>query len=364
MQDATRHETMTSSACIGIDVGDRYSHFCVLDDDAKIVEEGRFQTTQPGVKQCFARREPARVFLEVGGHSRWMQRQLSQLGHEVVVANARQLALIHSGRNKHDRIDAEKLARLGRADVALLHPIRHRSEQVQQTLTIARSRDVLVRARTAVINAVRGQVKTTGARLPSCSSAAFAGKARDELPAHLEAALLPLIETVAELTARIKAYDKQLERLGREHEEVLRLMQVPGVGPLTALTFVSTLEDPARFRSGRVVGAYLGLCPRQRQSGERNPQLRITKEGDAFLRRLLVQSAHYLLGPFAPDCDLRRWGLRIAARGGPRAKKQAAVAVARKLAVLLHRLWVSGDDYEPQRRSPGLLKTVPVRAAS
>ena len=131
------------------------------------------------------------------------------------------------------------------------------------------------------------------------------------------------------------------------------IARVAGVGPLTALAYVLTLEDPDRFAGSRAVGAYLGLRPKQASSGTRTPQLRITKAGDGMLRRLLVGSAHYILGPFGPDCDLRRWGLRLAARGGKNAKKRAVVAVARKLAVLLHRLWVTGDRYQALRRTTG-----------
>lgn len=351
MQSATTSQAVTSSMCIGIDVGDKYSQVCVLDGAGEVVEESRFRTTRAGVEQCFARREHARVILEVGAHSRWMQRQLAELGHEVVVANARQLALIYRDRKKNDRMDAERLARLGRADCALLHPIRHRGDPAHRILAIARARDVLVRTRTTVISAVRGQVKASGARLPSCSSAAFSNRARAAIPAELEAALMPLIEAVEDLSARIKSYDKQIESISRDEAEIHNLTRVRGVGPLTALTFVATLEDPTRYSNGRSVGAYLGLCPRQRQSGDSNPQLRISKEGNAFLRRLLVNAAHHILGPFGVDSDLRRWGLAIAARGGPRGKKRAAVAVARKLAVLLHRLWLTGEAYEPFHRS-------------
>jgi len=129
------------------------------------------------------------------------------------------------------------------------------------------------------------------------------------------------------------------------------LRQVPGVGPVTALAFVLALADPSRFRSSRSVGAYLGLRPRRSDSGESMPELRITKAGNGAVRRLLVQCAQYILGPFGPESDLRGWGLKLAGRGGKRAKRVAVVAVARKLSVLLHRLWVSGENYDPLRNS-------------
>jgi transposase len=133
------------------------------------------------------------------------------------------------------------------------------------------------------------------------------------------------------------------------------LTQVSGVGTLTAMAFVLTIEEPHRFRRSRDVGCYLGLRPKQQDSGERSPQLRITKAGDSYLRKILVSSAHYIIGPFGPDTDLRRWGLKLCERGGKNAKKRAVVAVARKLAVLLHRLWVTGEVYEPLRNAQAKL---------
>ena len=119
------------------------------------------------------------------------------------------------------------------------------------------------------------------------------------------------------------------------------------MGPITALSYVLTLEDPKRFRKSREVGAYLGMIPRRNQSGEVDPEGHITKTGDKFLRRMLIGCAHYILGPFGPESNLRNWGLRLVERGGKGAKHKAAVAVARKLAILLHKLWISGEDYQP-----------------
>jgi transposase len=158
------------------------------------------------------------------------------------------------------------------------------------------------------------------------------------------------VKTVADLSGQIRNYDKQIETMAEQrYPEVKILTQICGVGVLTALTYVLVLEDPHRFKKSRSVGAYLGLRPRLNQSGQSDRQLRITKAGDSLLRRLLVGSGQYILGPFGPDCDLRRWGLTLAARGGKNAKKRAVVAVARKLAVLLHRLWITGEAYEAFR---------------
>jgi len=333
----------------GLDLGDKYSHLCLLDTvSGEVIEEGRLRTTAETLEPRFAACEPMRIAIEVGTHSPWVCRLLERCGHEVLVANARKLRLIYSSKHKTDRLDAENLARLARLDPQLLYPLKHRGEQSQAHLALLRSREALVGARTQLINHVRGAAKSFGARLPKCSSPSFHEKAAEHVPAALLPALEPLLETIASLSARIQGYDRKLEAIAAEHHpETSLLRQVAGVGPLTALTFVLVLEDPSRFEDSRAVGAYLGLVPGTDQSGERDPQQRISKEGDEMLRRLLVGSAHYILGPFAKDSDLQRHGEKIASRGGKDAKRRAAVAVARKLSVLLHHLWVSGEDYEP-----------------
>jgi transposase len=267
----------------------------------------------------------------------------------VLVANPRKLRMIYDSDSKNDRADAETLARVARMDAQLLGAIRHRKEATQVDLAVVRSRDALIKARTQLINHVRGVMKSVGSRLPKSSAPSFHKKAaRGVIPELLKDALTPILETLEKIGEQIKTYDGQIEQLSREkYPETELLTQVNGIGDLTALTYVLTLEDPQRFGRSRTVGSFLGLRPRQGDSGKQQPQLRITKAGDPLLRRLLVNSAHYLLGPFGQDCDLRRWGLELAKRGGKNAKKRAAVAVARKLAVLLHRLWSRGEVYNP-----------------
>ena len=252
-----------------------------------MVRERRVRTTAPALSSALGDLPPARVVIEAGPRSPWLSRLVAGLGHEVVVANPRQVALIARNQRKTDRLDAAWLARLGRFDPQLLAPIRHRSEQSQHELAVVRARDALVRSRTLLINHVRGAVKACGAALPSCTAEAFHRKTAEHLPAALMAALLPLVETIGELTARIAAASREVEALCEAHPETAALRQVTGVGPITALTFVLTIEDPGRFPKNREVGAYLGLVPRQRESGERAPQLGIGKSGDAGLRRLL-----------------------------------------------------------------------------
>ena len=334
----------------GLDFGDKYSYLCLIDTDSgEVIEEGRLRTTPEALRRRFAsERPPMRIALETGTHSPWVSRLLEGLGHEVLVANARKLRLIYSNKRKTDEVDAENLARLARVDPKLLYPLKHRGEDSQAHMAIIRSRQALVDCRTQLVNHVRGAVKSFGARLPKCPARSFHKRAPEHIPEALMPALKPLLEQIGSLTERIRQYERQLETISKEHyPETDLLRQVEGIGPLTALTFVLTLEDPYRFEKSRSVGAYLGLVPATDRSGERDPQRRISKEGDEMLRKLLVGSAHYILGPFGSDSDLRRHGEKIAARGGKNAKKRAAVAVARKLSVLLHRLWVSGEIYDP-----------------
>jgi transposase len=351
---------------VGLDLGDRFSHLIILDQEGDLIEESRLPTTRASFQRKFSGLQPCKVAMEVGAHSRWASHLLKELGHDVLVANARKLRAIYHNPRKGDRADAETLARLARLDPRLLSPIHHRSPQAQADLAVIRSRDALVRSRTLLINHARSIVKSSGARLPSCSADSFAHKVAPDIPETLRPALFPILEAIASLTKQIRSYDRQIETLCQEQYPEARLLQpVAGVGALTALAYILTLEDPHRFRKSREVGPALGLVPRRDQSGGHDPQLRITKTGDAYLRRLLVGSAQYILGPFGPDCDLRRWGLKLAERGGKNAKKRAVIAVARKLAILLHHLWKTGEIYDPfyQSREPANEPVVPLAAA-
>ncbi len=332
---------------IGLDISDRFTEAYAIDEHGEWVESWRMPTKPEALRRGLSRYPGARVVLEVGCHSPWISRQLEAEGFEVIVANPRRVRLIAESDKKSDCFDAEQLARLGRMDPGLLSPIVHRGERAQRDRVLVLARDGLVRARTQLINQVRGFAKSLGSRLPSSSSDAFAKRVREAVPEDLFPGLPTMLRMIEQLTEEVRSMNREVERLCKErYAETGVLRQIAGVGALTALTFMLTLEDPHRFAKSRDVGAYLGLRPRQRDSGGHRPQLRITKAGDALLRRLLVTSAHYILGPFGPDTDLRRFGLRLAERGGKAAKKRAVVAVARKLAVLLHRLWITGEAYQ------------------
>jgi transposase len=342
-----------------MDLGDRSSHYCILNEAGEVIWESKLPTTPKGMEEVFGRIPRSRIALETGTHSPWVSRQLTQLGHEVIVAHACNVRLIGESSRKDDRLDARTLARLARIDPALLSPVRHRSAKAQIHLTVIRARATLVSARTVLVNAARGLTKSYGARLPKCGSEQMNREIAQGLSQELREALDPLLAEIESLNERIAEYDQRIEKVAKEvYPEAALLRQVKGVGPLIALTYVLTLDDPHRFRRSRDAGCFVGLRPGRRNSGMSEPQMHISKEGDRYLRTLLVQGAHYILGPFGQDSDLRRWGLKLAERGGKNAKKRAVVAVARKLAVLLHKLWVSGEVYEPLRNSQKAMRSV------
>jgi len=339
---------MKKHITIGMDLGDKNHIAVVLDHNGNEMECIQLKNNKISLRRYFQRYLGATVAIEAGTHSPWISRLLKELGCQVYVGNPYKLRVIWDSTDKSDERDARMLAMVCRLEPRLLWPIHHRSESAHNDLETIKARNMLVQTRTKLINHVRSAVKTTGQRLPKCSAASFAGRAINLLDKSMLPALEPLIDTIAQISDRIKKLDKHIERLAIErYPESEVLQQVQGVGPLTALAYVLTIEDPGRFAKSRMVGPYLGLTPRRDQSGDIDKQLPITKAGNSYLRKLLVGCAHYIIGPFGPDCDLRRHGLKIAARGGKNARKRAAVAVARKLSVLLHSLWVSGQEYEP-----------------
>ncbi len=346
LQDS--YEAGEGDITVGIDLGDRYSYCCVLSEEGNVLAQGRIRTNAETLERYFKEIPPCRIAIEAGTHSRWIYALLSSWGHDVIVANTGAIQIITSNNRKSDEVDAQMLARLARADPKLLSPIEPRNQADYKDVVCMNARDLLVRTRVKLINAVRGMVKTSGGRLPTSSTEYFALKAAPYIPVALQPALAPLIENIARLTEQIREFDKRIEEIARtRYPETARLRQVSGVGPVTALKFVLTIGDPHRFRQSRDVGPYLGLVPRRHQSGETDKQLRISKAGNRQLRVLLVQCSHRILGRFGPDSDLKRWAVRIATRGGKGSRKRAITALARKLAVLLHKLWVSGAKYQP-----------------
>ncbi|MFH2058386.1 MAG: IS110 family transposase [Pseudomonadota bacterium] len=339
---------MNSNITIGMDLGDKFHIAVVFDRDGNELEIAKVKNTKAGIQRSFKSYKGAKIAIEAGTHSPWISRLLNEMGLTVFVGNPRKLRFIWDSDDKSDERDARMLGMVCRIEPRLLHPLRHRGSQAQADMAAIKSRDILVQSRTKLINHARGIVKANGERLPKCSTESFVKRCKDFVPSELCPALKFVFETIQHLTEQIKKNDRQIEQLSIErYPETKYLRQVSGIGPVTALAFVLTIEDPVRFSKSRQIGPFLGLTPRRDQSGDTDKQLAITKAGNMYLRQLLVGSAHYIMGPFGPESNLRLYGITIGARGGKNAKKRAAVAVARKLAVLLHRLWVTKEEYQP-----------------
>lgn len=338
---------------IGLDLGDKKHAICVLDQAGSIIDERKITNHPESLRRLSQKYPQARIALEVGTLSPVTSRALVKLGHEVIVANPRKLRAIYTSSRKSDQTDARMIARLARVDPKLLHPIQHGSQEAQRDLLQIKLRDNLVRQRVDIISGVRFTLKSLGIRVPSPSTRYFTTKCREVLAgAHDDylAMVEPSLSVIDTITSSVRELDRKIEELCEEQYPITaRLRQVTGVGAITALTYVLTIGDPERFADSRDAAAYLGLVPKRDQSGDLDKQLRISKCGNAYLRQLLVGAAQHVLGPFGPDCDIKRKGLELAARGGSRAKKKAVVAVARKLAVLLHVLWKTQSDYQPIR---------------
>jgi transposase len=336
---------------IGLDIGDRVSNYAVKDAQGHLLEEGRVPSKADGLEKQFGPMKGDRLLMEVGTHSPWMQRVLRKIGIDARVCEARSAAEANRYGCKTDVRDARMLAELLRTGSQLVTLVEHRTEEDQKMWMVIRSRDALVKARTMLVNQVRGMVKSCGSRLPGCSTEAF-NNTWNDVAEELRPALSPIYVQIRQLTAVINRYEKKVKAFVRkEHPEAQQLTEINGVGDLTALACVLVLGNVKRFRRSRDAAAYLGLVPKMRKSGDIDPQLGITKRGNDTVRRLLVCAAHYIIGPFnKTESDLRTFGLKIAGGGNDsRRKRRAVVAVARKLAVVMTALLKSGKAYEPVR---------------
>jgi transposase len=328
---------------LGIDVHSKYSEICGLSEGGSVTVRRRIATTETGLRRFFGPRPRAQVTLESGPVTPWVYRLLCELGHEVTVVNPRRVRLIAESTLKTDGIDAEVLARLSRVDLDLLRPVHQRTPEAQALRTRLRVRTSLVKTRTSLINAVRGTVRAQGYRVPSCPAKSFVTRFSSlTLSSSLAQAIEPLVTTIGELTDRINGLEQELVTESKSNDLLVRLQSVPGVGPLVSLAYVGWMDTPDRFSRSRDVGACLGLRPSLRSSGGHEIRGRITREGDIEMRRLLVQAAHAALH-CRKDSALKRWAQTLTHRVG---KSKAIVALARKIAVLLHRLWVTGDRFQ------------------
>ena len=305
---------------IGIDLGDVWSDYCTLNEDGEVVDRGRFRTTPPGVEKWFTDLPKARIAMEAGTHSIWVSEQLQEMGHEVIVANVRELRAISHSDRKSDTVDAEKIARYARLDPKILRPISHRTVAQQEALTLIRARNLIVRLRTAAVNSVRGLAKPCGYRLPASSTLCFAKRCMAVLPPGLAQALGPVLQQIAAMTVKIKQYDRTIKGLTEtEYPETQALIQVYGVGQLTALTYVLTLGSKERFRSGVAVSA----CAERRHPGP--TATGITKAG--IYLSLLVECANHVW----PMEETRQWGLHCSREASSRLASEAGSAASSHL---------------------------------
>ena len=326
----------------GIDLHAEYSQTCILDEDGEVMETSRVRTSRKALERFF-RRKPMRVVIEAGGSSPWFSRLLQSIGHEVVVCSPGRVRLIAESKLKNDRVDAEVLARLVRLDPEFLQPIQHRSERAQLLRANLKVRSAMVEARTKWINTVRGLLRSFGYKVSGKAPHTFVDRVdKMDLPDDLKMVIDPLLEQLDLLTGEIECRNEHLEEMVKDLPEVEHLRQIPGVGPVVATYFVLTIDDPNRFKKSRDVASFFGLRPSMRESASAKHFRRITKEGDPEMRRLLVQAAHACLITKA-DSELKNWAIALAERKG---KGKAAVALARKLAVLMHHLWITGEVYQ------------------
>ena len=333
----------------GLDISQKTIEIFALKGE-KGVSCGKISNTQKSLNEFFDKipvsPESIVVTLETGTHSAWIGRLLNARGYDVIIAHARDLAFIYKSDKKSDRIDAEKLARVARADKKLLHPVKLMDTKRQEDLLAIKARDFLVRERTGIINAIRGFLRSFGIDDTEYSHETI-NQMYGTLPGDIRQNLRGLFEILTSINASIKNYDKIIEKIAKNYPETKALQQIKGVGPLIALSFALIIGDANRF-SSRECSSYTGLAPKRDQSGDVDKQLGISKCGNKLLRRLLVQGAQYIMGPFGEDCDLRDFGNRIAQRGGSIARKKAKVAVARKLAITMLALWRNPEvAYDP-----------------
>lgn len=333
-------------AYAGLDVSDKLTHVCVTDASGLVLWAGSCATDPEVIARTLKSRAPglARVILETGPLSAFLYHGLVERGVPAICVCARHAKGVLSARvNKSDPHDAEGLSQMART--GWFKAIRIKDEATHMDRARLKIRDQLIDARQAMAGQLRGLLKLFGLRL---GQATTPGKRRERLEAlfaqkpELAPILGPLIESIEALEVQIARSSRALVAAAQADPVTARLMTAPGVGPITALVFKTSIEDPGRFARGEDAGAFAGLAPRRNQSGERDCKGRISKAGDPMLRSALYEAANCLLARVKRPCALRDWGQKLAQAKGP---KRARVAVARKLAILLHRLWLSQTEF-------------------
>jgi len=331
---------------VGLDVSLKETSICVVDGKGSLVVEGVVASNPEEIAAFMTSKAPAsaRVGLETGPTATWLWHELHILGFPVICIDARHAkAALSMQINKSDRNDALGLARI--MQCGWYKEVQVKSLDSHGTRALLNSRALLVKIKRDIENQIRGLLKNLGLLIGKARGKAFTLRVEELMSDKpvLAAAIGPLLATRETVRGEIVAFDRKLLRLARDHTVSRRLMTVPGVGPITTLAFLSAIDDPGRFKRSRSVGAYVGLTPRRHASGEVDWTGRISKCGDAMLRSYLFDAAGVLLTRVPKWCALKAWGLRLAKRRG---LKKAKVAVARKLAVILHRMWCDGTDFQ------------------
>jgi transposase len=330
---------------VGLDVSLKETHFCVLDGTGAVVFRGREATQPELLAQALSRHAPAArvVVLETGGQSSWLQVELEALGIPAVIVDARRAKLALKCRlNKTDANDAQGLAELARMGWYRRVTAKRRAARLGRSLLLARQQ--LVKHRRDIENQVRALLRGFGLGVGGVSKAGFEERVWElvVLEPLLEDAVGPLLQVRRSLCLQVRELEGRIGKAVKRSDVCRRLMTVPGVGPMTVLAFTTAIDDPARFEKSASVGAYLGLTPRRHQSGEVDWSGRISKHGDALARHMLYEAANSLLSRVRAWSAPKAWAARLVRRVGG---KKARVALARKLAVILHRIWLDGTEF-------------------
>lgn len=345
MVERLKRQEADMESC-GIDLAVRSSAICIMSSRGAVVMERVVPTDEAGLLAGVAGRARMRCILEASPLAEWAAAVLEGAGHEVIVIDPRKAKGVIASKKKTDKLDARNLARMGLT--GWYTQVHRKSSQARATRTFLQARAGLVQTALAQGSRIRGLLRAHGIKLGPVAESQFASRVKQA--AQQQAGLWPMLEPL------VKVWRQALEGAERMRKQMAsqasaesvprQLMTVPGVGPLVASTYVATIDEPRRFRSSRQVPAYLGLVPSVEQSGQREVHGRITREGDGLLRSYLIEAAQVLLTRTRRSCSLKRWGLRLWKKKG---LAKARVAVARKLAILLHRLWITGETFDPAR---------------
>jgi len=329
----------------GIDLASKTSAVCILNDQGVIVREQMVETEAEPLSEALAERGRLRCVVEAAPLAEWVAQVLEEQGHEVSLIDPRRAKAVIQTKNKTDKLDARNLAKLAQTGWYTTVPRKSAGARLQRTQLQARQG--LGQTAKAQAARIRGLLRAHGLKVGPVSAGQFVARVQTLLAQHLPALspiLAPLLTIYQHAHQAAKVLEKRVKQCAQQDPVCERLMTVPGVGPLVASTYVATIDDPTRFATSTQVAAYLGLVPRVYQSGTTNYHGRISKEGDKLLRWLLVEAANVLLTRTKQSCALKRWGLKLAKKRG---QGKANVAVARKLAILLHRLWVTEVPFTP-----------------